>query len=142
MMHAVPCCSPLFLVGASCTTAAVCLMLAYARLPALYPLSLVAGFAFGSHWALMPSMASELFGLQHFATNYTLLQVGGPAMAGLMPLVMWACFCHLLVHEFWALLFLFKSVQILSGCEQASPGGRGAPPRPSVHAGFEAIALT
>lgn len=68
--------SPVFLMATSFLTTAVSLLLAAARLPALYPLSLAAGFGFGAHWSLMPSLASELFGLHHFATNYTMLQVG------------------------------------------------------------------
>ena len=63
-------------MGASAATAVICTLLALARLPALYPLSLAAGLVFGSHWALMPSLSSELWGLQHFAANYCLLQVG------------------------------------------------------------------
>lgn len=59
------------------------LALSTARLPALYPLSLLAGLAFGAHWALMPSLASELFGLHHFAANYALLQVRRPGVGTL-----------------------------------------------------------
>ena len=29
----------------------------------------------GAHWSLMPALTSELFGLQHFASNYSLVQV-------------------------------------------------------------------
>jgi MFS family permease len=54
--------------------AATCLGLAFAHLPALYPLSALAGFAFGGHWSLFPSLISELFGLARFAANYTLMQ--------------------------------------------------------------------
>ena len=34
----------------------------------------------GAHWSLMPALTSELFGLQHFASNYSLVQV--------------CCLCH------------------------------------------------
>lgn len=74
--------SPVFLMATSFLTTAVSLLLAAARLPALYPLSLAAGFGFGAHWSLMPSLASELFGLHHFATNYTMLQLA-PAVGSL-----------------------------------------------------------
>jgi hypothetical protein len=33
------------------------------------------GLAFGAHWSLMASLASEWFGLRNFASNYCLLQV-------------------------------------------------------------------
>ena len=29
----------------------------------------------GAHWALMPALASEIFGLPHLAGNYALLSV-------------------------------------------------------------------
>ena len=48
---------------------------AFATLPALIPAAVFAGLAFGAHWSLIPALASELFGLRFFASNYCLLQV-------------------------------------------------------------------
>lgn len=42
----------------------------------LYAVSLVAGLAFGAHWGVIPAVTSDLFGLTHFGSNYTGLQVG------------------------------------------------------------------
>jgi hypothetical protein len=68
-----------FLAAAGWLTAACCCALAYAPLLALRPLALAAGLLFGAHWSLMPSLASEIFGLAHFASNYTLLQLAPAA---------------------------------------------------------------
>ena len=64
----------LWLPLVSLAMSGACVALAFARLAGLYPLAFLCGFAFGGHWALFPSYASELFGLQHFASTYTLLQ--------------------------------------------------------------------
>lgn len=54
----------------------------------LLPCAVLMGVAFGGCWALMPALASELFGLRHLATNYCMLQLapatGGLAMASLL----------------------------------------------------------
>lgn len=47
---------------------------------ALYPLAFLSGFWFGGHWSLLPSLSSELFGLESFASIYTVLQLF-PAVA-------------------------------------------------------------
>ena len=36
----------------------------------------MAGLAFGALWSLMATLTSEFFGLHHFASNYTFVQVG------------------------------------------------------------------
>lgn len=72
----------LFLPAMSALMAAACLALAFAPLRALYPLSVLTGFAFGGHWTLFPSLVSELFGLARFAANYTLAQLA-PALGSL-----------------------------------------------------------
>lgn len=36
----------------------------------------MAGLAFGALWSLMATLTSEFFGLHHFASNYTIVQVG------------------------------------------------------------------
>ena len=64
----------LWLPLVSLAMSGACMALAYASLDGLYPLAVLSGFAFGGHWALFPSYASELFGLYHFASTYTLLQ--------------------------------------------------------------------
>ena len=63
----------IFLVLCSALVALAC---AFATLPALIPAAVFAGLAFGAHWSLIPALASELFGLRFFASNYCLLQVG------------------------------------------------------------------
>lgn len=42
---------------------------------------LLTGFAFGGFQGLVPAITSEIFGLQHFATNYAMIQLG-PAAGG------------------------------------------------------------
>eukprot|EP00889_Picochlorum_renovo_P002279 jgi/Picre1/29309/NNA_004699.t1 len=77
--HGLP--RPFFLVfaaGCGCLTYAAT---AFANPLLLYPLSLLAGLWFGGHWSLLPSLASELFGLENFASIYTILQMA-PAIAG------------------------------------------------------------
>ena len=58
---------PLFLVGATALLVPVCVGLALANLPLLYPLTVLMGLCFGFSWTLLPSLASELFGLSYFA---------------------------------------------------------------------------
>lgn len=72
-VHGTP--RPLFLVLVSATSMAVSAFNAFATLPMLYPAAVLAGLAFGAHWSLMATLTSELFGLHHFASNYTFVQV-------------------------------------------------------------------
>lgn len=65
----------MFLTLTAAITAAACLAVAYANLSHLYVISLLLGMAFGAHWSLLPAITSDLFGLKHFAANYTTLQV-------------------------------------------------------------------
>ena len=52
------------------------------------PASLLSGFAFGGLQGVCPAVASELFGLKHFATNYALIQLG-PALGNTLdPLIL------------------------------------------------------
>ncbi|WIA09948.1 hypothetical protein OEZ85_010161 [Tetradesmus obliquus] len=69
----------LFLALTAAVTAAAALAVAYADLGHLYVLSVLLGVAFGAHWSLLPAITSDLFGLKHFAANYTTLQFA-PAM--------------------------------------------------------------
>ena len=66
---------PIFLILISLLSAVVALTCAFAPLPTLSPAAVLAGLAFGAHWSLIPALASELFGLRFFASNYCLLQV-------------------------------------------------------------------
>lgn len=72
---------PIFLVVSSVLTAGAFAGLAYASFPVVYILALAAGIAFGAHWTLMPALASEIFGLDSFASIYTMLQLS-PAVGG------------------------------------------------------------
>ena len=46
---------------------------------------IAAGFAFGGFQGAVPAVASEIFGLKHLATNYSLLQLA-PAFCAPAPL--------------------------------------------------------
>jgi MFS family permease len=70
-----------FLAGAGFLMSLTLLGIAFAHLPVLYALSASAGLAFGAHWSLLPSLSSEIFGLDSFASIYTILQLF-PAAAG------------------------------------------------------------
>jgi MFS family permease len=72
---------PAFLVFSGLLTCAVYAGMAFASVPVLYALSLAAGLSFGAHWTLMPALSSELFGLESFASIYTMLQLS-PATSG------------------------------------------------------------
>lgn len=60
----------------SCTAACLACAVGALSLPMLVlPVSIVSGLAFGACWALLPSMAADLFGVAHLASNYCLLQL-------------------------------------------------------------------
>jgi len=59
---------------------------AFASLALLFPASIMAGVAFGALWSLMATLTSEFFGLHHFASNYTFIQV---CLLGKMALLTW-----------------------------------------------------
>ena len=46
---------------------------------AIYILSVVMGSCYGAHWAIVPSAASELFGLKSFGALYNFLTLASPA---------------------------------------------------------------
>ncbi|DBA83628.1 hypothetical protein WJX77_000101 [Trebouxia sp. C0004] len=81
MLHArgTPRCIFLILISAL-SAVAVCFN-AFASLPLLFPASTMAGLAFGATWSLMATLTSEFFGLHHFASNYTFIQLA-PAAGG------------------------------------------------------------
>ena len=67
-----------FLIIAAVAATCVYLSLSFESLASpgmLYPLSLLSGLTFGGHWACLPSLASELFGLRSFASIYSVLQL-------------------------------------------------------------------
>jgi hypothetical protein len=63
----------------------------------LYPAVLAMGLAYGAQWSMMPALASELFGLTHFAMNYGVLQVGAEPPARTVTTVTRTCPVQLLV---------------------------------------------
>ena len=65
----------LFLIFISALSALAVCFNAFASLPLLFPASIMAGLAFGATWSLMATLTSEFFGLHHFASNYTFIQV-------------------------------------------------------------------
>ena len=65
----------LFLIFISALSALAVCFNAFASLPLLFPASIMAGVAFGATWSLMATLTSEFFGLHHFASNYTFIQV-------------------------------------------------------------------
>lgn len=71
----------IFLVIISALTAVVVCCNAFTTLLLLFPASIMAGLAFGALWSLMATLTSELFGLHHFASNYTFVQLA-PATGG------------------------------------------------------------
>lgn len=48
----------------------------------LYPLCVVAGLCYGSTFALVLALAADLFGSEHIATNYGLLDLGESVSTG------------------------------------------------------------
>ncbi|KAJ0579731.1 putative MFS transporter superfamily [Helianthus annuus] len=46
---------------------------------AIYVVSVVMGSCYGAHWAIVPSAASELFGLKSFGAIYNFLTLASPA---------------------------------------------------------------
>lgn len=65
----------LLLIAVSCLTLLGVGGAAVSELSDLYVVSVVAGLAFGAHWGLIPAITSDMFGLTHFGSNYTALQV-------------------------------------------------------------------
>ncbi|KAL4421540.1 hypothetical protein ABPG75_010831 [Micractinium tetrahymenae] len=81
----------LFLPLVSALMSAASLALAAANLGLLAPAVALVGFAYGGHWALLPTLVSELFGLRRFAANLALVMmapsVGSVALS--MALTIW-----------------------------------------------------
>lgn len=64
----------LFILTGLTATAAV--LNAFASLPLLGLACALSGFAFGGTQGIAPAITSEIFGMTHFATNYSMLQMG------------------------------------------------------------------
>lgn len=109
----------MFLTLTAALTAASCLAVAYANLSHLYVISILLGLAFGAHWSLLPSITSDLFGLKHFAANYTTLQVSSMIVV-LHPAVS----CTVLIHS--SVLCRLAAVD-LQGWQHTKPAPRDAP---------------
>lgn len=71
----------LFLLIISVTMTAFSVSMYFATLPDLFAMALLGGFAFGGHWAVIPSLIADLFGIKHFASTYTWVQFA-PAAGG------------------------------------------------------------
>ncbi|GAQ89225.1 Nodulin-like [Klebsormidium nitens] len=54
------------------------LLLATGAVYSLYVGSVLVGLSIGAHWALMPVLTSELFGLQHYGATYNTITVAAP----------------------------------------------------------------
>lgn len=65
----------LFLVYSAAMMTLAFVWCAYARLNDLYVLSILIGGGFGAHWSLTPAIVADLFGLRHFGSNYTAVQL-------------------------------------------------------------------
>ena len=65
-----------FLIILVCVSMAAALLNAFATLPLLGLAATLSGLAFGGMQGLAPAITSEIFGMTHFATNYSLLQLG------------------------------------------------------------------
>ncbi|KAK4427226.1 hypothetical protein Salat_1491500 [Sesamum alatum] len=69
---------PLFMVIALATMAAGHVMIALGFRGNLYLALLLVGVCFGSQWCLMPTITSEIFGVQHMGTIYNTIAVANP----------------------------------------------------------------
>lgn len=69
------CCRTAVLLGFSLGTAVIYALVALAGLKTLLACSVLAGLAFGAHWALMPCCTSDLFGPRHFAANQSIVHL-------------------------------------------------------------------
>ncbi|KAK4427228.1 hypothetical protein Salat_1491700 [Sesamum alatum] len=69
---------PLFMVITLATMAAGHVMIALGFRGNLYLALLLVGVCFGSQWSLMPTITSEIFGVQHMGTIYNTIAVANP----------------------------------------------------------------
>ena len=71
----------LWLVLLSALTLGACLLNAFTSMRYMGLACAASGLTFGGFQGLVPAVTSELFGMAHFATNYSLQQLG-PAAGG------------------------------------------------------------
>mmetsp|Transcript_38439 Transcript_38439/g.85607 ORF Transcript_38439/g.85607 Transcript_38439/m.85607 type:complete len:742 (-) Transcript_38439:454-2679(-) len=82
-----------FVLVVSICMAAFTLLSSLASLPDLYPLALLCGMAFGGHWSVLPAVLTDLFGLQHYASIYTTVQLA-PACGGYLLATLFAGYMY------------------------------------------------
>ncbi|KAJ9559534.1 hypothetical protein OSB04_004694 [Centaurea solstitialis] len=69
---------PVAMAGVQVVMAGSLLYYAVAAPGAIYVVSMVMGLCYGAHWAIVPSAASELFGLKSFGALYNFLALASP----------------------------------------------------------------
>ena len=86
----------------SALTMASCCLNAFTSVRLMGLACALSGLAFGGFQGIVPAITSELFGMAHFATNYSLQQLG-PALGARQPRAShaWLCCCWLGLGE-WA----------------------------------------
>eukprot|EP00884_Botryococcus_braunii_P006925 jgi/Botrbrau1/16233/Bobra.0066s0019.1 len=72
-----------FLIATSAGLALSSLGVAFASVATLYPSCMLSGLCFGFYWGLFPVLTSELFGLQNFASNQSIVHLA-PTLGGLL----------------------------------------------------------
>ncbi|GJV24656.1 nuclear fusion defective 4-like protein [Tanacetum coccineum] len=70
---------PVAMAGVQVVMAGSLLYYAMGAPGAIYVISVVMGLCYGAHWAIVPSAASELFGLKSFGALYNFLTLASPA---------------------------------------------------------------
>ncbi|KAJ0587028.1 putative MFS transporter superfamily [Helianthus annuus] len=70
---------PVAIAGVQLVMAGSLLYYAIGAPGAIYVVSVVMGSCYGAHWAIVPSAASELFGLKSFGAIYNFLTLASPA---------------------------------------------------------------
>ncbi|KAM0066330.1 putative MFS transporter superfamily [Helianthus debilis subsp. tardiflorus] len=70
---------PVAIAGVQLVMAGSLLYYAIGAPGAIYVVSVVMGSCYGAHWAIIPSAASELFGLKSFGAIYNFLTLASPA---------------------------------------------------------------
>lgn len=69
---------PLFMVMTLASMSIGHLVIASGVPGALYAGSVLVGVCYGSQWSLMPTIASEIFGVQHMGTIFNAITIAGP----------------------------------------------------------------
>ncbi|XP_072951693.1 protein NUCLEAR FUSION DEFECTIVE 4-like isoform X1 [Typha angustifolia] len=77
-LHSRGCARPLFIALALLIMSAGHVIISSGLPGSLYVGSFLVGLCYGSQWALMPSVTSEIFGLTHFGTLFNTVAVASP----------------------------------------------------------------